>query len=286
MSDLLTDKDLHVLDGPDFSDIPLNTPNDEIVAHVEHSIRLGYPQVKPQPVQRETVCIVGGGPTLEDTFEELRDLYFGGALIVTVNGSYQWCLDRNIQPSAQIVLDARAENARFVDPPAPRCKYFIASQCHPETWKRVEGRSDVYIWHGAMTYNEHLRPILDRYYGGHWTPMPGGTTVVIRAIQLLRVLGFMRFHLFGVDSCVKRGLHHAYPQPENDGDVIQPVRISRNGEQGRYFECAAFHQKQLECFLQMIRLYGHLFLLHVHGDGMLAYALKLGADAVQMEVKP
>ncbi len=40
--------------------------------------------------------------------EELRQLIFEGALVCTVNGSYSWCIERNIRPSAQVVIDARA----------------------------------------------------------------------------------------------------------------------------------------------------------------------------------
>jgi hypothetical protein len=34
--------------------------------------------------------------------------------------------------------------------------------------------------------------------------VPGGSTVMLRAIPLLRMLGFWRLHLFGFDSCVDR----------------------------------------------------------------------------------
>src|SRR5678816_1351328 len=205
---------LHVLDGIDLQG-NINTPDERLVANIAHSIRLGYPQLRPQPAQGERVCLVGGGPSLEDTFGELRDLYFSGAKVVTVNGSYQWCIDRNIRPSAQIVLDARPENARFVQPAIPQCKYLLASQCAPETWAAVEGRPDVWIWHAVAQDNVLAKPVLDAYYLGQWMPTPGGTTVVMRALSILRSIGYLRFDLFGVDSCVMGTKHHAYAQPEN-----------------------------------------------------------------------
>jgi hypothetical protein len=131
---------LKVIDGIDLSAGTINTSDERLLANIAHSIRLGYPQIRPQGAQMERVCLVGGGPSLDDTFKELRDLYFAGAKVVTVNGSYQWCIDRNIRPSAHIVLDARPENARFVQPAIPQCKYLIASQCAPETWAALEGR--------------------------------------------------------------------------------------------------------------------------------------------------
>jgi hypothetical protein len=262
----------------------INTDDAQLLANIQHSIRLGYPQVKPQHPQRERVCLVGGGPSLADTFGELRDLYFAGAKVVTVNGAYQWCLDRNIRPSAQIVLDARAGNARFVDPVVPQCRYLLASQCAPETWVAVDGRPDVWIWHAVAADNPTAKPVLDEYYRGMWMATPGGTTVIIRALTVLRALGFLRFDLFGVDSCYMGGEHHAYQQPENDTDRAYPFVVYPTGhpEMARTFQCAPWHAKQLECFLQTVRLNGHQFLLNIHGNGLLAFALQCSAG-VEME---
>jgi hypothetical protein len=278
MTNAIAEDRLKVLDNFEFSG-HINTPDDQLIANIAHSIRLGYPQIRPQAPQYDRVCLVGGGPSLDDTFDDLRDLYFAGAKVVTVNGSYQWCLERNIRPSAQIVLDARPDNARFVDPAIPQCRYLLASQCAPETWARVEGRKDVWIWHAVSGDNETHKPTLDAFYAGRWSPNPGGTTVVMRAISVLRQMGFVRMDLFGVDSCFMGGKHHAYAQPENDGDKATEITLGVPGrpETDRTFQCAPWHVKQLECFLQTVRINGHSFLLNVHGDGLLAFALKVSA---------
>jgi hypothetical protein len=282
MSETVMDKEdiLHVLEG--FEDKgSVNTTDDDLLANVRHSIRLGYPQVRPEAPKGDRVCIVGGGPSLADTFHELRDLYFDGAKVITVNGSAAWCLERNIRPSGHIVLDARASNARFVNPPIPRCKYFLASQCHPETWAAVEGRPDVFIWHAAVKGNPTVGKLLNEFYQDMWMETPGGTTVVMRALAILAGAGFRRFDLFGVDSCFMGNAHHAYEQPENAGDQPYEITVSPTGhpDLGRKFICAGWHVKQLECFLQTVRVNGHNFLLNVHGDGLLAYALKSSASA-------
>lgn len=287
----INEERLHVLEGVELEG-NINTPDAKLAENVRHSIRLGYPQLRPQSVQRERVCLVGGGPSLESTEKELIELYFGGAKVVTVNGSYKWCVERNIRPAAHIMLDAQPENAKFVDPPVPQCRYLIASQCDPKTWEAVKGR-DVWIWHAAAGDNEILKPILDDYYLGNWMPTPGGTTVIMRAISILRATGFLRFDLFGVDSCLSYEesgryidsntlKHHAYPQPENDLDTkdARVVLVSPTGhpELSREFLCAPWHIKQLEDLLQIIRLNGDSFLLHVHGDGLLAFALQSSAS--------
>jgi hypothetical protein len=133
--------------------------------------------------------------------------------------------------------------------------------------------------------NEH-QALLDAFYGGrHWHGVVGGTTVASRAVILLRLLGFLRVDLFGVDSCVLGAAHHAYPQAENDGDDVRAFAVSPVDapDVRRVFRCTPWHIKQFEDFLQVIRVNGAHFLLNVHGDGLLAYALRASAD---LELRP
>jgi hypothetical protein len=260
-----------------------NTDSDVILSNVKSSIRRGHPQVHPVPLHNDRAVIVAGGPSINETLDELRELYFEGAKIVTVNGAYHWCLERNIRPSAQVVIDARAHNARFVSPDVPRCRYYLASQCAPVLWDAVASREFVGIYHDAG--EDAVKAELDEYYLKQWSNLAGGTTVGTRAIGLLRTLGFYRMDLFGFDSCWLDGQHHAYAQPENDKDgryrvVISPVD---NVNETRTFQCAPWHLKQAEDFLRFIRLSGHQFVLRVHGRGMLAYLMQSASTSISVD---
>jgi hypothetical protein len=271
---------LAVFEGIDFANAKVNTSDAILLAHVTSSIRRGYPQVWPVAPHGERVAIVGGGPSLAETFDELRALYFEGVKIVTVNGAYHWCLERNIRPSAQIVVDARAHNARFVQPDVPRCRYYLASQCHPAMWDAVAGREFVAIYHDPCS--EDVKAALDAYYLGHWSPMPGGTTVGTRAIALLRRLGYLRMDLFGFDSCWLDDQHHGYTQPENDRDQRLRVTVSPLDapDLAQDFFCASWHLKQAEDLIAFIRASGHQFKLAIHGRGLLAFLLRSAAADV------
>ena len=72
---------------------------------------------------------------------------------------------------------------------------------------------------GISEANERL--LADK--GIPFFPVPGGSTVVLRALPLMRMLGLSQFHLFGFDSCVLPEAHHAYPQPENDNPETSPI---------------------------------------------------------------
>lgn len=272
---------LRVIEGLNFGPGHVNVSDDEVVANVRSAVRRMVPQVKPGPMNHDRIALVGGGPSLEATLPELRQAIFEGAKLVTLNGAYAWCVEHNLQPKCQVVLDARASNARFVDPPVPGCRYLIASQAHPDTWDAVEGRPQVWMFHSAHDDNPDgpVRQVLDAAFSRQWFPIIGGTTVATRALILLRTMGFVRYDLFGIDSCVLEGEHHAYPQPENEADRYLTVEASPVGRDDlkKRFRCTAWHLKQAEDFLQTVRVNGHHFLINVHGPGLIAYLMHASA---------
>ena len=275
-----------VLETPDF-DLSSAGPNlsaETLRAQIASAIRRQHPQLATQTgVRPERVVLLGSGPSLNDSEADIVALLHGGAKLVTVNGSYHWALARNLRPSAQVILDGRAENARFVQPAVTQCAYLLASQCHPAVWDAVEGRA-VWIWH-PVGQDEETKTLLDTYYQQRWMPVQGGCTVISRALWLLRLQGYVRIDLFGVDCCWRGDQHHAMDQPENGGDVRYTMRLeaAETGE-GREFSCSLWHVKQFEDLLEMIRSLGpDLTGLRVHGDGMLAFALQAAATLIPRE---
>ena len=75
--------------------------------------------------------------------------------------------------------------------------------------------------------------------------------------------------------------HHALPQPENDHDrkSRSTIRVSFRGrDDSREFVVSPWHAKQYEDFLVSMKVNGQHYMLDVHGDGLLAYALQCSAD--------
>jgi hypothetical protein len=252
----------------------LNAGLDTVLANVKENIRLGFQQVQPYPTNDVDVMIVGGGPSLKDHIEEIRFLRRQGVKLVCLNNAYQYCIDHDILPSAFVMVDARPFNLRFVENVIPDCKYFINSQCDPAVFGRLlEVKDQTYIWH---TTNIELQDALKEVYPICY-PVPGGSTVLLRAIPLFRMLGFKRFHIFGCDSCLEDGKHHAYDQKENDGQVVIPVKV---GE--KIFYCNPWMVSQAREFIELIHSMGNVIELEVHG-GLLRQILKSGADRAAIE---
>ena len=249
--------------------LTLNVPDDKILWNVEENCRRGCKQVVTHLPNPQDIAIVTGGPSLEVTFDELEKLVSDGVKTVAVNGTHDWLIERGIRPSAMVMCDARPFNSRFVANPQESIKYFIASQCHPAVYDALEG-FDVYQYHLYLGLGE--RQVVDRIIGSvPW--VVGGSTVGLRAIHLMRVLGFQRMHIFGMDSCRMEGKHHCYPQKENDYEQVQEFTIG-----DRTFVCDYWHLAQMEGFVNLAKSLGDLFELQIHGDGAIAHLVNVIAE--------
>ena len=221
----------------------------------------------------EQVVVVGGGWSLDETFEELQQLYWSGAKVVALNGAGHWLEERGVRVSAIVVMDARPFNARFIEGlRSPNCKVFLASQCAPELFDVAEGR-ETYIYHVLSTDTEAEKAILDGYYVNNWHGVPGTCCVAFRALCLFRLLGFQKFHIFGVDSCYRDdGKHHAYSQPENDAETTAKISVG-----GREFLASGWQVNQAVWFMELVKKEGSKFDLAFYGDGMIAHMVRTGA---------
>lgn len=252
----------------------LNIEEQQAIANVKHNIAQGFEQVRPHLTNDVEVMILGGGPSLKDHEEEIKRLRSEeGVKLITLNGAYNWCLERGLTPSAHIMVDARPFNARFVRPAVDDCKYLISSQCDPSVFDGLP-KERTLLWH---TSTEKIRDILDAQYEAVWWSIPGGSTVLLRAIPLLRMLGFKRFHLFGCDSCLLDEQHHSYAQPENDSETVIPVSVG-----GRVFRCHPWMASQAQEFINLIRVFQDEIELEVYGNGLLAWILEHAAEQAEI----
>jgi 6-hydroxymethylpterin diphosphokinase MptE-like len=254
----------------------INTTDDEVFDNVSRNIRRGLPQVRPFDPNPHNALLVCGGPSLNETEELLVRAHWDGGKVVTVNGAYQWCIDRNIRPSAAIMLDAREFNARFLEAEVPGCRYLLGAQCHPRAFEICRDR-ETFIWH-ACSLGDREVDLLNEYYFGRFYPVDIGVTVGIRALTLLRLLGFHNQEIFGLDSCFLNKQHHAYQQPEDDADQCVEVWLRPEGGDhlAQRFVCAAWHIAQYFDFLEFVKDRGDKVNLQVHGSGMIAATLRTG----------
>lgn len=243
---------------------------DTALAHVRSSVFRGLPQLLPEDAKEGSAIIVGGGPSLVDTEDELRALAEDPAnRVYVMNDAHDWLLERGI-PFWGAVFNEVIEwpcdwfnNARFDR------KYLIASLCHPSAFDRLEAH-DVVIWHCQNGIGEE--EIIARAYDPV-IMVCGGSRASLRTINIALCQGFSDFHLFGLDSSFPENApSHAYydESPEAYRDTI-PVWCA-----GRNFNTSKGLARQADDFRRYCEVWHRLFTMQVHGDSLLSHIHRTG----------
>jgi 2-polyprenyl-3-methyl-5-hydroxy-6-metoxy-1,4-benzoquinol methylase len=256
----------------------LNTTVEQVRKNVETNLTGPWIDIGPHETNDQECIILGGGPSLVEYEDEIKQLHAAGCKVIALNGAGNWCRERGIGPYNQVVVDARTFNARFTHPVDARNLYFIASQCDPEVLEGLP-QDRTYLYHVAL---DTIKDLLEKHRQDIWFHIPGGSTVFLRALLLFRLMGFKKFHVYGVDSCLKRWdgegephtqIHHAYQQDENNNAPVVPVNIN-----GKTFFCHPWMISQAQEFMYLIRNFGNEIMLDVKGNGLLAYIIEAGAE--------
>lgn len=257
----------------------VNTDNETIIANMAENAKLGLSQVVPHESQEQTVMLLAGGPSLNDFEDEIIKQRGEGMPLITTNGTYNWAIERGMSPSLQLVIDAREFNKRFLRPVVDDCKYVLASQCHPESFKGLP-KDRTMMW--QVSLSDELLPHIKEHYGKmyeDWYPCPGGSTATLRALCLLRMLGFHKIIVYGLDSCyLDDKPHHAYPQTENDEDKTIDITIGGGTSKEKTFRMAPWMAYQLKDFEQMCPRVLSDCQLQIKGPGAIAYLIESNAD--------
>lgn len=255
----------------------LNVSHEALYANVKANLAAGYEEIQPHARQDVPLLIMAGGPSLLEHRDEIIERRKAGEFLVTVNAAHGLCREWGIEPSLQVMCDARPFNRRFVENPFPKTKYLIASQCDPAVAASLP-RDQVLMWHSGDFLQETIKSFdIERGAGREWYPVYGGGTVMLRALPLLMMLGFYKFEIFGWDGCLLEHegklAHHAYAQPENDRTDVITLRVGR-----RLFQCHPWMVAQAGDFIKVIRVIGPHVSLIVHGDGLIAHIIKTAAE--------
>ena len=209
--------------------------------------------------------IVGGGPSMKDSLQAIKDHRRRGARIVTVNNALSYLHDRWITPDAHVMLDAREENVSMIENAPKSVRYFLASQVNPVVFDALKDH-DVFMWHCGIHDGERLLEIIKPYW--ETKPVvfiPGGGTVGLRALNLAWLSGYKKIHLYGFDSSYEGDGHHAYPQPMNDGEQRLTVAMG-----DKTYVCAPWMLRQAKEFQDnYAALVKEGVSVRVHGRGLI-----------------
>jgi uncharacterized Rossmann fold enzyme len=226
------------------------------------------PGVERLPEWRlKPIAIVGGGPSLADTIDELR--VFDS--VMAAGSCHDYLVSKHINLKWCILTDPDPVMAQYLKMVSRRTRYLVASCCADEVFDALDGY-DVAVW------NCYAPDHPDVWQKGDIL-VHGGCTVGTRAIYMAMNFGFRDIHLFGFDSCIREedGAHHAYDfatSAEQLGDV---TRIFLEDHTSKGYLAAGYMIAQIAEVIHIFKEFNGLINLTVHGEGPLAdYAKWLG----------
>ncbi len=156
--------------------------------------------IEPRP---EPVAVVNFGPSLNDTWEQIRDFTY----VITCSGAHRFLVERGILPTWHVEVDPRAHKVELIGPPQQATEYLIASTCHAKVFDHLEGHR-VLLWHVFDSAEEGIRALPP----GEWA-VTGGCSVGLRTLTIAGFLGFRDLHVFGMDGCEGASGKHAAAHP-------------------------------------------------------------------------
>jgi len=157
----------------------------QLLAQIAHAKSLGYPMVKEQEAHGRRLAVVGGGPSIQDHIEEIREF----SDIWAIDGACRFLREHGID-STLLTIDPVDWLAQRV---SGATKALLGTRCHPDTFRALEG-ADITLFDAAQDAEN-----------GIWT----SCSTVTAAFQLSMLLGYRKTVFFGCEgSFAERS--HAY----------------------------------------------------------------------------
>lgn len=219
------------------------------------------------------IALVGGGPSIKDTVDELKDF----DVTIACGSAHDWLQANGPKiPTYCVVCDPDPVMANYLRAPDHGTQYLISSHCNATVFDALEWH-DIRMWHcwPIGLADQEAREFLEKKTPG-WIAFGGGCTVGLRSITLAMVMGFTELHFFGFDSCMGMSddEHHAYPFTDVTKEFLGDIYNIRIGmgpayPKPREYRVAGYQLAQAEHYKQMLQAFGHLFKPVFHGPGLL-----------------
>jgi len=203
--------------------------------------------------------IAASGPSLPKFVEDIRQEQLNGRPICAINGAHDFMIENGITPQLFLSTDPRTTIIPNVSKPQIDTIYLLASRCHPELFDHLKDYK-VMLWH-AWSDEPECRVWQEKQKYG----IAGGTTSGLRAINVAYVLGFRRFVLYGMDSCLADDKDTKRFSGEKVGKAWRTDVIVG----GKRFWCNGAMAQQATEFQQLYNYMPELT-IEAKGDGLIA----------------
>lgn len=175
--------------------------------HLATCLAQGYPRLALGTLKQEPISIVGFGPSLRETWQEIT------FPCLSVSGAHDFLLDRGMVSTYYANCDGRDRQTAFLMRPHHDTHYLMATISNPQCWELLKGHR-VSIWHNAN--GQHIVDWIGQHDDGG-VLIAGGSNIGLSAIHLAGVLGYREFKIFGLDGNLdEHGVRHAGVHPDQE----------------------------------------------------------------------
>ena len=165
--------------------------NDE--RHAQMALAHGQMLKKKHKFNDKWASFVCYGPSLLDTWKVIK------RPIVTVSGAHDFLVERGVIPDFHVDCDPREHKVKMLKMPQKETTYLMATVCHPSWWEALKGQN-IKLWHLINGNDmETVSWVAKNHPEGMKSMIGGGSTVGMRAMNVMAVLGFRRFNFHGMD---------------------------------------------------------------------------------------
>lgn len=205
-----------------------------------------------------TFVIAASGPSLPSFIEEIRKEQESGRPVCSINGAHDFLVESGVIPNLFLTVDPRPM-PQNVKSPQPETIYCLASRVNPELFDRLKEHR-VMLWHSYGAAAEAP------YYKGQ-PSIGGGSTSGMRAITVGYIMGYRKFILYGMDSCLAEDRLTKRFTGEQAGVVVD-VTVG-----DRTFYCNGAMAQQAQEFQELFRTFPGIQ-IEAKGDGLIAAILE------------
>lgn len=224
-------------------------------ANIRSALARGLPSVLPALCSHDgTFVLAASGPSLPLFIEAIRAEQANGRPVCAVNGAYDFLVDNGIAPNLFLTVDPRPM-PQNVTKPQGETVFLLASRVNPEVFDRLKEHK-VMLWHSFGSLDEA------KAYKGN-PSIGGGSTSGMRAITVGYILGYRKFVLYGMDSCLAEDRLTKRFTGEQAGQVIDVIVGDRT------FYCNGAMAQQANESQELVQTFPDIK-LDFKGDGLLA----------------
>jgi uncharacterized Rossmann fold enzyme len=232
-------------------------------ANISSALDRGLPEFAPALCANDgTFVVAGSGHSLPSSVDEIRAERALGRPICAAKGAHDFLCEAGIPPDLFICVDPRdrRENIKYAN---DQTIYLMASRCDPVMFDHLKARK-VVVWHsyGSMEEAQVYKDRSKAIYGG-------GSTSGIRAITLGYMMGFRKFVLYGMDSCLAPDRKTKRFTGEEAGSTFE-VQV---GDSGPRFWCNGALAQQANEFQELFPTFPGIQ-IEAKGDGLLAEIIR------------